>query len=75
VSIALSVDGALLGEPATRTFDVPGDCIGGVLHWAYAAPPWSDLSAFPISWTTGHYRLELSAGGKVLAAGEFDVGP
>ncbi len=52
-----------------------GDCVGGLLYWAYAAPPWSELSAFPISWTTGHYRLDLSAGGKVLAQGEFDVGP
>jgi hypothetical protein len=74
VTIVLSVDGDVLGEPATRAFDVRGDCIGGLLYWAYAAPPWSDLSAFPISWTTGHYRLELSAGGTVLAGGEFDVG-
>jgi hypothetical protein len=65
---------ALAGETASRTFDVPGDCIAGVLYWAYAAPPWSDLSTFPIAWTTGHYRLEFSAGGEVLAEGEFDVG-
>jgi hypothetical protein len=75
VTVTLSVDGDLLGEPASRTFDVQGDCVDGLLYWAYAAPPWSDLSAFPISWTTGHYRLNLSAGGKVLAEGEFDVGP
>jgi len=74
VTVTLSVDGDLLGEPASWTFDVQGDCVGGLLYWAYAAPPWSDLSAFPISWTTGHYRLDLSAGGKVLAQGEFDVG-
>jgi hypothetical protein len=84
VTIALSVDGGAQGEvegrrdvvfETSRSFDMPGDCIGGLLYWLYAAPPWSDLSAFPVSWTTGHYRLELSAGGKVLAEGEFDVGP
>jgi hypothetical protein len=75
VAIALSADGQSLGEAASRTFGVPGDRIAGLLYWAYAAPPWVDLSAFPISWTTGHYRLELSVGGKVLSRGEFDVGP
>jgi len=74
VTIALSVDGDVLGEPASRMFDMPGDCIGGLSYWAYAAPPWGELSTFPISWRTGHYRLELSAGGKLLASGEFNVG-
>jgi hypothetical protein len=80
VTIALSVDGEVvgsdvLGEPMSRTFNAPGDCVAGFLHWAYAAPPWSDLLAFPISLTTGHYRVAFSAGGKVLSRGEFDVGP
>jgi hypothetical protein len=79
VTIRLWVDGQLVdgdvpGEAASRTFDVPGTCIGGVLHWAYAAPPWSHLLAFPISLTTGHYRVTFLAGG-VLSQGEFDVGP
>jgi hypothetical protein len=80
VTIALSVNGEVvggdvLGEAMSRTFDAPGDCVAGFMHWAYAAPPWRDLSAFPISWSTGHYLLELSVEGRVLSRGEFDVGP
>jgi hypothetical protein len=80
VTIALSVNGDVVGgdvpgEAMSRTFNAPGDCVAGFMHWAYAAPPWRNLSAFPIPWTTGHYLLKLSVGRRVLARGEFDVGP
>jgi hypothetical protein len=74
VTIVQTVDGDSRGETA-RTFDTRGDCVAGVLYWAYSSPPWTDFAAFPIDWTAGHYRLELSTGGEVLAEGEFDVGP
>ena len=80
VSIALSVNGAWvdpdpLGPGASRTFDGPGDCVAGVLHWAYVAPAGVDYSTFPRAWTVGHYGVEVSVGGQVLSRGEFGVKP
>jgi hypothetical protein len=73
VTLWLSSDDGLVGRSESRTFDPPGGCLTGLLYRAYVAPPWTNLSAFPIDWPVGHYSVDFYAGGTPLAHGEFDV--
>lgn len=60
VVFTVARDGVELAS-VPRTFDVAGDCLGGVLPGSLLTP--------------GRYRIELVAGADTLAAGEFVIGP